>query len=321
MTSKPLRGVKVLDLTRLLPGPLCTKLLREAGATVIKIEDPVIGDYAKYKTPPYEHQVEAFKILNRGKKGLILDFTKESDRKKFLALCKTADVVVEGFRPGVLKKLGLDYARVKKVNPKIVYCSITGYGQKGPMRDVPGHDLNYLALSGILDQIGRKNGPPVLTNFQIADISGALMACNAILAALFGVARKRGGSYLDISLMKATESLAILPEAYLRYHGKPAPRGGDFLSGAYPCYNIYETSDGRHLAVGAMEKKFWENFCATVGRKDLVPQAWNEASVLEVQKLVLKKTLRDWVELFAKVEACVSPVLTTEEAKFGLLKE
>lgn len=305
-SRKPLAGIRVLDLTRLLPGPLCTVILADLGAEVIKIESPGEGDYAR--STPF------FDLINRNKKTLTLDLKNTRDQNEFYALAKKTDIVIESFRPGVVKKLKVDYPTLKKINEKLIYCSITGYGQTGPLKNLPGHDINFLALGGVLDQMGRAGGPPTLSNFQIADVSGALMSCIGLLSAIIDVKNGGPSRAIDISLMESAIGLSIIP-----YISKPL-RGSDILSGAIPAYNIYETKDGRYMAVGAYEKKFWKTFCEILEKPHLIEHGWAQgkkgAEVFsEIEQAFKAHRQAYWTEKFLYTDTCVTPVLNFKEAE------
>lgn len=247
-----LNGITVLDLTRLLPGPYCTQQLAQLGATVIKIEDPNGGDYARSLSP------ELFALVNRGKQSIALDLRKTTDQEQFKALVKDADVVVESFRPGVMKKLGCDYQTLKTFNPKLVYAAITGYGQDGPYAERAGHDMNYLATAGVLDQIGTAGAAPSLSNVQIADLAGGAMnAAIGILAAVIGAQRSGHGEFVDVSMTDGALAMNTVALATINQTGKAPRRGDDMLSGALPNYRVYKCRDGRHLAIGALEPQFF----------------------------------------------------------------
>lgn len=321
MRSQPLTGVQVLDLSRLLPGPVCTLHLADMGADVIKVEDPEVGDYARSAYGGTEQAPSAyFLCVNRNKRGLKLDLKQPQGREVFLDLAASANVVVESFRPGVVDRLGIGYEAVRAVNPKIVYCSITGYGQTGPYRDRAGHDLNYCAYTGITDQIGLAEGPPAVPNIQFADLAGgALSGAMAILAALFDAARGGRGRYIDIAIADCTLANAIIPLAAHLDFGSTVPRGQDLLSGGLPCYAVYETADGRYLAVAALEEKFWRAFCEAIDRPDLIPSGLATGKAAASVRADLQTTLRGkpidyWVAKLDRVDCCASPVLTLEEA-------
>ncbi|MGH8750755.1 MAG: CaiB/BaiF CoA transferase family protein [Burkholderiales bacterium] len=320
MRSKPLHGIRVLDLTRLLPGPVCTLHLADMGADVIKIEDTEEGDYARKLGGVKKQNSGMFLAINRNKRSLKLDLKQHTDKEIFLKLAKTADVIVESFRPGVMEKLGIAYEKIKTINPKIVYCSISGYGQTGPYRDKAGHDINYLGYAGVLDQIGAAGGAPVLPNLQIADLlGGSLTAAMGILAALVDAKTSGQGRYVDVAMADAALAHAIFPLAAHLNHGHTLARGEDMLSGGLPCYNIYKTSDGRYMAVGALEKKFWEKCCDVLKRPDLKPMhrvKTKEAKLVkkELARIFASHTQAYWNKKFAAADCCVTPVLTLEES-------
>jgi crotonobetainyl-CoA:carnitine CoA-transferase CaiB-like acyl-CoA transferase len=318
----PLAGLKVLDLTRLLPGPVCTLHLADLGAEVIKIEDPGAGDYARTMglgAAPGEDSF-FFRLVNRNKRGLRLDLKQAAGVEVFLRLAREADVIVESFRPGVVDKLGVGYTAVKAVNPRIVYCAITGYGQDGPWRDRAGHDLNYLATSGVLDQIGAAGGPPAIPNLQIGDLlGGALTAAMGILAAVIGARATGEGRYVDVAMTDATFAHAYSPLLSVLARGKTLPRGTDDLSGGLPAYGLYRTQDGRFLAVAALEPKFWKVFCEAIGKPELIPFGLargedGERTRRELEALFARQPLAHWVALFEQVDCGVTPVLTFDEA-------
>ena len=259
-----LSGLSVLDLSRLLPGPFCSLYLAQLGATVIKIEEPGTGDYARLLSP------EMFALVNRGKKSITLDLKKPEDVAKLHALAKTADVVLESFRPGVMDKLGCGYAALKAINPRLVFCALTGYGQDGPWRDKAGHDLNYCGYAGALDQTGAADAAPAMSGFQIADLAGgALTAALGIVAAAMGAKASGEGCFVDAAMLDGTLALQTTTLSTLRAVGEAAARGSDMLSGALPNYAVYETADGQHIAMGALESKFFMAFCKAVERPDL----------------------------------------------------
>lgn len=318
MQIKPLQGVRVLDLSRLLPGPMCTLHLADMGANVIKVEETTKGDYARSIPPVKKTTSSFFLALNRNKRSMTLDLTKEEGKKVFLNLSRGTDVVVESFRPGVVSKLGIDYEAVKKENPKVVYCSITGYGQTGPYSNRAGHDLNYCSYAGVLQKSPQSNEKPIIPNFQIADIvGGALNAAMGILAALVFQKTTGQGQYIDVSLMDGTlaHSVSALPEL----EGfKDIDFNPDFLTGALPCYNVYETSDKRFIALAAQEFKFWESFCKAIKREDLVPLhmvSGNDTQKVynELSQIFKTQTLEYWINYFKDVDCCISPVLLPNE--------
>ena len=268
MANPLLEGVRILDLTRLLPGPFCTQYFAQLGAEVIKIEEPGGGDYTRAMMP------ELFAVVNRGKRSITLDLRLEQDQQRFKQLVADADMVVESFRPGVMDKLGCGYEVLKAVNPKLVYAALTGYGQDGPCRDAAGHDLNYLAYAGVLDQIGRAGDAPAISNLQIADLAGgALTAAVGMLAALHGAQASGEGAFVDSSMLDGSLTLQPIALATLRSHGRTQPRGADVLTGALPNYQVYKCLDGKYLAVGALEPKFFANLLAALGQQIPLPSA------------------------------------------------
>ncbi|MGJ7574592.1 CaiB/BaiF CoA transferase family protein [Variovorax sp. RB2P76] len=310
--SPPLAGVRVLDLTRLLPGPVCSMHLADMGADVVKIEDTGAGDYA---APALRA------LLHRNKRALRLDLKQPEGVAVLHALARDADVLIESFRPGVTDRLGVGYEALARINPKLVYCSITGYGQTGPSRDEPGHDLNYCAVSGVSDQIGPSGGAPALSNIPMADlIGGSLTSAMGLLAALYDAGRTGRGRHVDISMADSMLAHAVVPMVTLAVHGQTRPAGTDKLSGGLPCYSVYATRDARHLAVGALERKFWDRFCEVIGRTDLQPlhqpadAATSDAVRAELTEIIGAQTLAHWQQKFDGTGCCVSPVLRLEEA-------
>lgn len=329
-TVRPLSGVRVLDLSRLLPGPFCTMVLSDLGAQVDKVEDPHVGDYLRLFPPTVDvgsaagaWQVSArFASINRDKRSLSLDLKNPQARQALLRLLPRYDVLVESFRPGVLDRLGLSIATLHQHNPRLVVCSITGYGQEGPYRDRAGHDLNYVALAGVLGLCGdSETAPPHVMPIQLADLgAGALWPAVQILGAL-RVAEKTGqGSHLDVSMCEGALSF-LIPELCNRAAGGPAPRrGSELLTGGKACYGVYRTADGRYLAVGALEPKFWLAFNAAIGRpgdpSELIGDDAQQAAVrAEIQAILLTKTRDQWVAHFASLgsDVCVEPVLDLDE--------
>ncbi|WP_447982354.1 CaiB/BaiF CoA transferase family protein [Achromobacter kerstersii] len=310
--TAPLAGIKILDLSRLLPGPLGAQYLADLGADVIKIEDTQAGDYA----PPALRAV-----CNRNKRGLRLDLKHPDGQAALAALVRDADVLIESFRPGVTARLKADYDTLSQHNPRLVYCSITGYGQDGPQRDAAGHDLNYSAYAGVADQMGCGPDQPALSNLPVADIlGGSLTAVMGILAALVDAQRTGRGRYVDIAIADGLLAGAVVPLATLNAHGDTRPSGGDTLSGALACYGQYRTQDGRYLAVAALEPKFWNTLCRRLDRPDLIAlhrddSAAQQAHVKgELQRLFGSRPLAHWVELLEAADCCVSPVLTLSDS-------
>jgi crotonobetainyl-CoA:carnitine CoA-transferase CaiB-like acyl-CoA transferase len=320
MPSRPLSGTRILDLSRLLPGPVATLHLADLGAEVIKVEDTGTGDSGRFLGPMHGTTSWFFETVNRNKRSLCLDLKRPDGVAVFLDLCRGADVVVEGFRPGVMDRLGVGYDAVRAVNPRTVYASITGYGQTGPLRHRAGHDINYIGYAGVLDQTGPAGGPPVVPNFQIGDVlGGALMALVGILAALTEARTTGRGRHVDVAMTDAVLAHAVFPLVSVVSAGSAPARGEGLLSGGVPCYGVYPTRDGRYMAVGALEEKFWRTFCTALGRPDLVPLQMAEGEAggkarREIETIFRGRTQREWVELFEPLDCCVTPVLTPGEA-------
>ncbi len=315
---KPLSGVRVLDLTQLLPGPMCTLHLADMGAEVIKIESPKGGD------PVRGHDGSGFSpmflMLNRNKRSLALNLRTAEGAGVLRRLARDADVLVEGFRPGVLDRLGLGSDSLRAENPKLVVCSITGYGQDGPLSQAAGHDLNYQAIAGVLDQSGEMGRGPAQGNFPIADLAGgSLSAAMGILAALFDAQRTGRGRHVDIAMTDCVMAHNIMATSAYNSSGHSPPRGMDYLSGGLACYGCYRTSDGRYLAIGAIEMKFWKAVCDTLGRRDLYDKGHlggraGQVARAEIAAEIARRTLREWLAAFDGVDACVTPVLRIDEA-------
>lgn len=313
-----LQAIRVLDLTRLLPGPYCTLMLADFGAEVIKVEDPVAGDYLRDFEPKLDADSAVFHSLNRNKKSICLDLKTEKERSHFLKLVETADVVMESFRPGVMKRLGLDYETLKQINPRLIYCAITGYGQTGPYKDKPGHDINYLSYAGLLHVMGEKDRKPVIPATQIADIGGgAYPAIAGILLALFEREKTGKGQLVDVSMLDGVVSWMhmLLPNVFAE---REVTRGEELLNGGFACYQVYETKDNRFLSMGGIEQKFWKVFCEGIERQDFIdcldaPKEKQEQMIHETQTIIAGKTLEEWLDIFSEKEACVTPVKIMEE--------
>lgn len=322
--SPPLAGIRVLDLTRLLPGPMCTLHLADLGADVVKIEDTGAGDYARTLALSPGATACAmtawYRAINRNKRSLAIDLKTADGHAAFIALARNADVVVEGFRPGVVRSLRVDCDTLRRVNPRLVYCSLSGYGQTGPRALAAGHDINYLGYAGVLDATGERGGRPALANVQIADLlGGAATAAMGILAALLGAQRSGTGRYVDVAMADAVLAQQIVALGSLEDTGGVAARGDDLLTGGVPCYGVYETRDGRWLAVGALEARFWRALCETLDRVDLVPLQFatgaEGARVRDTLAGIFAARTRDeWDERLAGANCCVTPVLTFAEA-------
>jgi crotonobetainyl-CoA:carnitine CoA-transferase CaiB-like acyl-CoA transferase len=325
--SLPLEGLKVLDLTRLLPGGFCSMLLADFGADVIKVEDTGLGDYVRW-APPYYDGVERsagsalFLSLNRGKRSIRIDLKSAQGKDVLLRLVRDADVLLESFRPGVLDRLGVGYERLREENPGLVYGAITGYGQDGPGRDRPGHDLNYLGLNGILGLSGEADGPPAPSAAQIADLGGgALMAVVGVLIALRERERSGQGQQVDCSMFDGSLSLLAMLAAEM-LAGGPVPRRGELrLAGGIVCYRPYRCADG-YVTLGALEPKFWTAFCQGVGREDLAGHAFDppgSEAHRTLSEIFAERTREEWRAFAAEYDCCLEPVLDLDEALTGEL--
>jgi crotonobetainyl-CoA:carnitine CoA-transferase CaiB-like acyl-CoA transferase len=321
MTSLPLDGVRVLDLSRLLPGPFASLLLADFGADVVKVEDTGAGDYAR-AAPPYVEGVHetaksaAFIALNRNKRSIRLDLKADEGREALLALVKDAHVVLESFRPGVMERLGLGLDALRAVNPAIVHCAISGFGQTGPLTQRPGHDQNYLALGGVLALNGNRDGAPVLGGVQVADLGGgAQMAVIGILTALRHAERTGEGQTVDVSMTDGALSWTAMESAAALQGEKPR-RGHTLLTGNHLCYLPYACADG-WITIGALEPKFWAAFCAGVDRQDLLPHQFDPPGSdahAEVEAIALSRTRAEWAAFGERHDACLEPVWELEEA-------
>lgn len=329
-----LEGIKVIDLSRAGPGPFCTWILGDLGAEVIKVEAPItlgareaglfsltIGKSAE------RDRTIAYWVTNRNKKSIGVNLKSTEGLAVVKKLVEDADVVVEGFRPGVAKRLGIDYEAMSKINPRVIYCSIAGYGQTGPYRDLPGHDINYISFGGALSLIGEKSGKPTIPFNIIADYGGAGMhAAVGILSAVIARGKTGRGQYLDISLMDSV--ISLLAEITVSYfqHGKETRRGEGALGGAYPFYNVYETRDGKFISLGCLEPNLWENLCKAIGKEEFVPfhfehehnfsppkgKKWREITSY-LEKLFLTRTRDEWFEFLSQKDVPVAKVLSLDE--------
>ena len=315
-----LDDLKILDFSTLLPGPYATLMLADMGAEVLKISSAsrpdIVLDY-----PPFigDTGVSASQAwLGRNKKTMFLNLKTGEGKAVVKELVKEYDIVLEQFRPGVMEKLGLGYEDLKAVNPKLIYCSLTGYGQTGPLRDAAGHDINYMSRSGIISQAGRRESGPSLMNFQIADI--AVGSMNSVIGILSAVNYRKNtgkGQYIDVAMMDGCVPFNSLDGAGFLVSGKEPKREGERLNGGC-IYDFYETKDGEYLSVGSLEPQFWSRFCTAIGREDLIggtvyPPNIDEVKA-EIRGILKKKTRDEWVEVFSHYDACVQPVLNLKEA-------
>ncbi len=302
-----LEGIKIIDLSRMLPGPYCSMILADHGARVIAIEDKRYMADDIFLSP-----------VNRNKDHMTLNLKTKEGYEIFFKLIKEADVLMEGFRPGVTKRLGIDYETLKRINPGIIYCSISGYGQDGPFRDIAGHDVNYLSFAGILGTIGEKDRSPCIPGIQIADLAGGGMnAAIGILLALVARERTGEGQYIDISMTDGMVGLLSVPLHIYQRNGMVPQRSDTFLSHRYACYNVYETADGRYISIGAVENRFWKNLCNILDVPEYVPLQYDDNHREEIldffRQCFKKKTLDEWVKELRDKDVCWGKVQDLEE--------
>ena len=327
--DQPLDGIRILDLTRLLPGGFASQWLADFGADVIKVEDTGAGDYIRFAPPYYEGEEGAdedevnstrsalFLSLNRGKRSIRLDLKSDAGHAAFLRLVETADVLLEGFRPGVMERLGLGYETLSEVNPGLVYCAISGYGQDGPNRDRAGHDINYLGSTGLLDMTGQKGGPPIQPAAQIGDIGGgAMTAAFGVITALFGKQRTGKGQMVDISMTDGAMSWAAMTAGAFFADGTVQKRGEAMLGGGVLCYLPYEAADG-WVSCGALEPKFWKRFCEGVDARHLAEHQFDPPGGPgweKVAEVFRSKTRAEWKAFNDEHDCCIEPILDLGEA-------
>jgi alpha-methylacyl-CoA racemase len=339
-----LRGIRVLDLSRLAPGPFASLVLADLGAEVIKVEEPTYGDWLRYPTAATEGQgaqgatggetrpnTPAFDLLNRNKKSITLNLKAIEGKAILQHLVRGADVLIEGFRAGTMQRLGLDYESLQPINPGLVYASLSGFGQSGLYRRRACHDVNCLALAGLLDLSGPQDGPPAMSGVPWVDMVAGLWTALGIVAALLERQRNGLGQYLDISMLDSVAALVHVPLADWLSTGVPPHRGTTSLSGKLACYNVYETADGKYMTLGALEPQFWEDFCMAVGHEDWVARqrSRDQAGLRgEVAALFRTQPQAYWINLFASRDCCCEPVLALNEAfahpqavQRGLLRE
>lgn len=318
-----LAGTSVLDLSRLLPGPLATWHLAALGARVVKVE-PASGDYAREIGPREGELSHFYRHLNQGKDIVTVDLGEPRGLAEVLERVGTSDLVVESFRPGVLARLGLGFERLREANPRVCLISISGYGSEGEMAAAAGHDINYLALSGWMSELMPAAGEPTLPAVQIGDVlGGAMTAAFAAVSALLRATRTGTGCHVGVSMTAALISSNPLGLAYARAGAAAPAPGQDLLSGGVPCYGLYRTGDGRYLAVGALEAKFWTRLCEILGRADLVSRHWQKGQEIggqdaravreELARIFAAEPLWHWQRAFAGSDCCVTPVLRIDE--------
>lgn len=313
--NQALGGIRVLDLTRYIPGPYCTMLLGDLGADVVKVEQPPVGDPARVVPPVVGEAGAVHAALNRNKRSVAVDIRREPGAAVVRSLAAQADVLVESFRPGALARRGLGPEELRAENPRLVYCSLTGYGRDGPMAARAGHDVDYMALGGLLGTLRDAEGRPVLPAAQIADMTGGLLATIGILAALQARERTGLGQVVDVSMLEGILSLMTVPATRLMAGGSLTNE----LTGTHACYNVFRCRDGRYLAVGALEPKFWESLVRALGMPERGSRQWEggkeRRETLEaLAHLFAAKDRDQWVRELEAADACVEPVLDLEDA-------
>jgi len=315
--TMPLEGIKVLDLSRLAPGPYCTMILGDLGADILKVEGPREGRLATVMA--IEERAIAYNALERNKRSIVLNLKLEPARKIFYQLAEKADVIVEGFRPGVVKRLGVDYDTIKEINPRLIYCSLTGYGQDGPYSNLVGHDVNYISIGGALGIMGIPGGAPTIPSNIVADFAGGgTNAAVGILAALIARDKTGKGQYVDIGMADGVVSLMSMPlSRYFETDEVPA-RGNELLTGGVPYYSVYEAKDGKYVSIGCLEPWFYENLCRALGREDFIS---HQAAVGEkkdeifsaFREIFRTKTRDEWFDYLSQWDICVGKVYTLDE--------
>ena len=315
-----LDGLKVLDFSTLLPGPYASLMLADMGAEVLKISAPDRYDLVQH----YGAHIEGTETtacsawLGRNKKTMFLNLKTPEAKQIIRRLIMEYDIILEQFRPGVMDRLGLGYEELRSVNPRLIYCSLTGYGQTGPLRDAAGHDINYMSRSGIISHAGRADSGPSLMNFQIADIAaGSLHSVIGILAAVYSREQTGQGQFVDVAMMDGCVPFNSLDGADFLVSGRQPQREGELLNGGC-MYDYYETSDGGYMSVGSLEPKFWAAFCRAIGREDLIsgtvrPEDMPKVKE-EIREIFRSKTRDEWTEIFSGADACVQPVMDLKEA-------
>jgi alpha-methylacyl-CoA racemase len=314
-----LDGLRVVDLTTLLPGPYATQLLADAGAEVIKVERPGTGDEARAMAAGGAPDV--FSAVNRGKRSVAIDLGTDEGRAAFEAVATDADVVIEGFRPGVVERLGVDHESVRAYNPGVVYCSITGYGATGPHRDRAGHDLNYAGMAGLVDATRSRDRTPAIPGFPVADVGGGLFAAFSVLGAL--LSRELGdgtGERIDVAMTDVLLSFSQVVAADAFAGGDPTGRESH-LTGQFPCYDVYETAEGAHVTLAALEPRFWRAFCEALDRPDLIDRHLSTdpdvraALRAELDAVFAGRTREEWTAFADENgETMVAPVRSLREA-------
>jgi len=313
-----LEGIKILDLSRLLPFNYCTMMLADLGAEVLKIEEPGIGDYMRWLPPILKKENAVFLMANRNKKSMTLNLKDEKAKEILRKLVKEYDVLFESFRPGVMKKLGVGYENLKEINPRLIFCSSTGYGQDGPYSARPGHDMNYISVAGILEATGRHTGAPVIPGIPIADMSIGIFSAFSILAGIISRNKTGKGQYIELSMTDCMVSYNMVNIA--NYIASQQPQGSEILgiAGETPCYNVFKTKDGKFISLGNIEEKFWINLLKLIGREDLSEYQFavgekQKKAMAELNKVFLTRTRKEWLDLLEGKDICYAQVNDIED--------
>jgi crotonobetainyl-CoA:carnitine CoA-transferase CaiB-like acyl-CoA transferase len=318
----PLEGIKVLDLSRLAPGPFCSMMLGDLGADVLLVEAPADGKLAGLvlgQRNVDEEKVRAYNMMGRNKRSIVLNLREQEAREIFYRLADDADVVLEGFRPGVVKRLGVDYETLIERNPRLVYCSLSGFGQTGPYSGLVGHDINYISVAGALGMIGWPDTPPAIPMNLLADFAGGGMhAAYGILAGLLARERTGRGQHVDIAMSDGVMYLLASLAGNVLMGGASPTRGGTALNGSVPFYNVYQCSDGGWISIGSLEPHFWVNLCKVMEREDFIPHQWDSSKRAEIsahfREQFASKPRDEWFEILKQTDICVGPVYSLEEA-------
>ena len=307
-----LDGVLVVDSTRLLPGAYCTMLLSDMGAEVVKVEQPGLGDYMRATPPTVKGRSPAHATVNRNKRSVGVDLKSAKGKEVMRKLLRRADIFVEGFRPGAMRRLGFSYPDVKKVNRRIVYCSISAFGQESPMSSMPGHDINFQAMAGTMGY----SGSPSVPFLQLSDVAAGMYAAVGVLGALAGGKRP---AFIDVPMVQSLMSWAVVPASSFIATGGSPSAGDSLVLGSTPFYNVYRTSDGGHIAVAAIEERFWHNLLEALGVPELEPKRFGTPSerkevAEKLTRVFATRTRDEWAEALAGKDTCATPVLTIGEA-------
>ncbi|MBS7246922.1 MAG: CoA transferase [Candidatus Jordarchaeales archaeon] len=314
----PLEGITVLDLTRLLPGPFCSMILGDLGANVIKIESVRLGDWTRWVPPFIQSESAIFLSVNRNKKSVTLNLRSEEGLEIFYRMVRRSDVILEGFRPGVARRLRIDYDTVRKINPRIVYCSISGFGQNGPYAERSGHDVNYVGIGGVLDLTGVRDEPPVIPGVPIADLAGGMAGVIGVLAALLAREKTGVGQYVDVSMLDIVVSWLSIYAGMHLIGGVTVSRGSNILAGGIGSYGVFETKDGKYITLGILEEHFWRNFCRAVERPDLEKYPYLSLERRDelheiIQEIIVNRTLNEWLRIFEENDVPCGPVNSLRE--------